>query len=227
MLEAYLPILAHGESESATLSELLFSVGLLVLSGALAATLLLAIFLKPIRRELRKRKEGKPASPNLPLYLAVSALVVIGFLSFCYDFGMGLYYDYHFEKFEETEKATGRHARGGAEYKWKRWHINGRYFPNNLSLAIEDVLRTADPSKLSVQARLVSPTPSDWRPMQWDVAKKTFVAEFKPEGEKMDFEFEIASGWSSYRDTIIGYVPRGTSPGAVQAPHHEGDGHDH
>jgi hypothetical protein len=223
------PILAHGGGEEASMTELLFSVGLLVLSGGLAAALFLGIFIKPILRVRRQWKEGKLPSSNKSIYLIASAAIVIGFVWIVYQFAMAVYYDYHFQEYEQRERASGSHAPGGAEYKWKRWHINGRYAPNQLSLLVDDVLRSADPGQeLSVQARKLSPTAGDWQPMKWVAEKKMFVAPFPPEGEKMEFEFEVSSGLSSYRDIVISYVPRRPPAGAITPPeHHEGDGHNH
>ena len=44
--------------------------------------------------------------------------------------------------------------------------------------------------------------------MTWDPTIKAFTAEFKPTAQKMDFEFELSSGLSSYTDSITGYVPQ-------------------
>jgi hypothetical protein len=223
------PLLAHGEGEQATMSELVFSVGLLVLSGGLAAGLFLVLFFKPILRIRRRWKEGKLPSSNMSIYVVASAVIVAAFLWIAYQFTMAVYYDYHFEKYEEEEQASGKHLRGGAEFKWKRWHINGRYHPDEVQLHVEDVLRSADPKdRIKAVIRMTAPTPGDWKPMTWDAERKSFVATFKPEGERMDFEFEMTSGLSRYTDTVIGYVPRKMPAGATMPPgHSEHDEHGH
>jgi amino acid transporter len=223
------PILAHGDVEQVSMSELMFSVGLLVLSGGLAAGLFLAIFIKPILRVRKQWKEGKLPSSNKSIYLVACVVILGAFLWILYQFSMAVYYDYHFEKFEQVEKESGKHVRGGAEFKWKRWHINGRYQPDKLILVVDDVLRSADPGrKIKASAREIGPTPTDWRPMEWNAEKKAFTAKFKPEGERMDFEFELSSGLSHYTESIIGYIPKVPGGGATSPEGHDKhDGHGH
>ena len=213
------PILAHGDAEQMSMSDMLWSVGLLVLSSALATAFFLAIFLKRILRARRLWKEGKVSPSSKTIYMAVSGALVLVFVWIVYQFAMAVYYDYHYGKYEEAEQASGRHLKGGVEYKWKRWHINGRYVSGELIWVVEDILKKADPKdRITASARKTSPTPGDWRSMKWDDEKKAFVAVFEPEDQKMDFEFELSSGLSRYQDTLIGYIPRSPPADAVMTP---------
>jgi len=44
--------------------------------------------------------------------------------------------------------------------------------------------------------------------MTWDPKLKAFTTKFDPQGDKMEFDFHMSSGLSSYTDQVIGYVPR-------------------
>jgi len=207
------PILAHSE-DSMSLGELLLSVGLLVVCVTLVTTMLMLVLLKRYKRRERLRREQvlPPASKTLDQalfgILAVACLVVI------WKFGWAAYYDYHYQKYEEKLEASGKHPKRGAEYKWDRWHINARYGGEAIVIYVDDILEKASPQKMiSATARETSPTLTEWRPMTWDEKQKAFTATFKPEGEKMEFEFRLSSGWSSYEEKIIGYVPRNPMKG--------------
>jgi hypothetical protein len=206
-------ILAH-EDAGMSVGELLISVGLLVLSAGIAASMLLLIFLKPVLRVRRQWKEGRLPSSSKTSYLVIAILVALGFMVVVWKFAWAAYYDIHFHRYEEKLEASGKHPKKGVEYKWNRWHIYGRYAPNQLALFIDDVLEKADPKKeIQAFARLGGPSPTDWQPMTWDDKQKAFVATFKPQGEKMELEFRLKSGWSTFEDKVIGYVPRNVMKG--------------
>jgi hypothetical protein len=208
------PMLAHGDADVMSLSELMISVGLLVVSAGIATAMLLLVFLKPLRRMRRQWKEGRLPRSDKTIYLFFALVVIIGFATVVWKFGRAAYLDVKFREWEEKMEASGKHPKQGAEYKWDRWHINGRYIPDQLFLFVDDVLGTADPKeRITVSARLLSPETTDWQPMKWDEKKKAFVARFPPKGQKMEMEFQFRSGWSSYQDKVIGYVPRDITGG--------------
>src|SRR6185503_20135303 len=99
------PILAHEEAGMSA-SELTVSVGLLVLSAGIAATMLLLIILKPVLRARRQRKEGRVPKSNTTIYLVLSALVVAVFLGFVWKTAWAAYYDFHFQAYEEKLEAS-------------------------------------------------------------------------------------------------------------------------
>ena len=202
------PVLAH-EGESMSAGEMALSVGLLVLSAGIAATMLLLIFLKPFIRVRRQWKEGRLPQSSKTTYLVFSLLVVAGFLMVVWKFAWGAYYDIHRHRYEEKLEASGKQPKQGVEYNWNRWHIHGRYGPDGLTLFVDDIFEQADAKQeIAASARKTSPSTTDWQPMTWDEKQRAFVAAFKPESEKMEFEFRLKSGWSSHRDAVVGYAPR-------------------
>ena len=131
--------------------------------------------------------------------------------------------DIHFQRYEEKLETSGKHPIQGVEYKWNRWHIYGRCGPDGLTLFVDDVLDTADPKqKITALARKIAPSTTDWQPMTWDEKQKAFVAAFKPEGDRMEFEFRLKSGWDSYQDTIVGHIPHisAKQPPGPRSPDH-------
>ena len=203
---AMIPFLAHSHAEALTFWELFWSVGLLILSGALAAVLFLTLFLRPI---LARWKQGRLSSFKKWLYLTASAVVVLCFLVALGQFGWAIYLDRKYEQFEQAQKAANRHLEGGGEYKWNRWHIYGRYEPPNLCFYIDDVLGRLEPRKeITVSIRRITPTLADWTALSWDEKKKAFIGSIKPEGNAMDFDFDVKSGWDHYTDQISAFVPR-------------------
>lgn len=207
------PILAH-EMEKISVGEMALSVGLLVLSAGIAVAMLLLIFLKPFIRVRRRWKEGRLPQSSKTMYLAFSLLVVAGFLMIVWKFAWAAYYDIHRHQYEEKLEASGKQPKQGVEYNWNRWHICGRYGPDGLTLFVDDIFEQADAKQeITASARETSPSTTDWQPMTWDEKQKAFVAAFKPESEKMEFEFRLKSGWSSYRDAVVSYTPRGLIKG--------------
>ena len=204
---SWFPILAH-EGESMSVGELLISVGLLVLCMGLIAGMMMLVLMKRFRRRQRMRREGVLAPSSKAADYVLAGLVAAAFLVVVWKFAWAAYYDIHYQRYEEKLEASGKHPKHGAEYKWERWHINGRYSGDSLILLVDDILEKAEPKqKIAASARVTSPTPTDWQPMTWDDKQKAFVGQFKPDGQKMEFEFRFKSGWSSFEEKLIGYVP--------------------
>jgi hypothetical protein len=207
------PILAHAE-ESMSLGELLISIGLLVLCIGLIASMLMLVLVKRFRRRQRLRRDGALAPSSKAADYAMAGVVAVAFVVLVWKFAWAAYYDYHYQKFEEKLEASGKHPQRGAEFKWERWHINARYGGEMIVIYVDDILEKAEPRKMiTASAREVSPKTTEWQAMTWDEKQKAFTAAFKPEGEKMEFEFEFKSGWSSYQNKITGYVPRNPMKG--------------
>lgn len=224
-LQSFLfPILAqaHGGGDIMSLGELLLSVGLLVLSSAIAAAMLILVFMKPIMRVRRQWKEGRLPHSSRTMYVILIVAVVCAFIAGAWSFGSAAYYDIQQKHYDERLAESGKSAKKrGAEYKWNRWRIAGRYQPNQLILFVDDIFENADPQqKITATARLISPSTTAWQPMIWNAQLKAFTSKFDPQGEKMEFEFHMKSGWSSYTDEVIGYVPRLPTPGQVTDPGH-------
>jgi hypothetical protein len=215
----FFPFLAHGEGSVMSFGEILLSVSLLVISAGIAAAMLLMVFLKPLQRVRRQWKEGRLPQSNKLAYLFLSVLVILGFLTVVWRFGWATYYDMKFHEYEEKMEASGKHPKAGAEYKWERWHINGKYTGGQLMLLIDDVVGSEDPgAKITASVRVVDPKTTEWQPMTWDAKQRAFVAKISPEGNKMTIEFDLRSGWSSYTDQVIGYVPRNIMQGHENLP---------
>lgn len=215
----FFPILAHGEGDVMSLGELMISVGLLVVSAGIAAAMLLIVFLKPLRRVRRQWKEGRLPPSSKLTYLVLAGAVIIGFVTVVWKFTWAAYYDFKFREYEEKMEASGKHPKAGAEYKWERWHINGKYSGGQLILLVDDVVGSADPgANIKASARVVDPTIGEWKPMTWDPKQRVFTADIPPDGNKMTIEFELRSGWKSYTDRVIGYVPRNIMEGHENLP---------
>jgi hypothetical protein len=209
LLSFFFPILAHGEGDIMSLGELVISVSLLLLSASIAAAMLIFVFIKPIQRVRRQRREGRPSHSSTKIYVVLIVAVICTFLAFTWQTSWDAYYDVQQKKYEEKLAASGKHKKKGTEYKWNRWLISSRFGADKLILFVDDIFEEADPQKkITATARIIAPSTSDWRAMTWDPTWKAFVLKVDPEGEKMEFEFRFKSGFSSYTDDVIAYVPK-------------------